>query len=82
MVPVMGVNGEEAGTPVPMQKKNVGLAGLRGWRSTVANKVAPSVAKHSPFGEDQVRAAVGAIFLLLSLVYVVGVVKDLVSDRA
>ncbi len=64
-----------------MQKKNVGLAGLRGWRSSVANTVAPQVAKRSPLGEDQVRAAVGAIFLLLSLMYVLGAVKELVSQN-
>ena len=63
-----------------MDKKNVGLAGLRGWRSSVANAVAPPVAKRSPLGEDQIRAAVGAIFLLLSLMYVFGALKDLVGD--
>lgn len=62
-----------------MEKKNVGLAGLRGWRSSVANVVAPPVADRSPFRKDQVRAAVGAIFLLMSLMYVFGAVKDLLS---
>ncbi len=64
-----------------MQTKQVGLAGLRGWRSSLANTVAPQVAKRSPLGEDQVRAAVGAIFLVLSVMYVVGAIKDLVGDN-
>lgn len=63
-----------------MQKKSVGLAGARGWRSSVANAVATPVAKRSSFGEDQIRAAVGGTFLLLSVVYVLGALKDLLSD--
>ena len=64
-----------------MEKKNVGLAGLRGWRGSVANAVASPVAKRSSVGEDQVRAAIGAIFLLLSLMYIAGAIKDLVTDN-
>ncbi len=62
-----------------MEKRDVGLAGLRGWRGSVANAVASPVAKRSSLGEDQIRAVVGAIFLLLSLMYVMGVLKDLLS---
>lgn len=64
------------GTTRLMQTKRVGLAGLRGWRGSVANAVASPVAKRSRFGEDQVRATVGAVFLLLSIVYIVGALKD------
>jgi hypothetical protein len=64
-----------------MQTKNVGLAGLRGWRGSVANAVASPVAKRSSFGEEQVRAAIGAVFLLLSIVYILGAVKDLATDN-
>jgi hypothetical protein len=64
-----------------METKNVGLAGLRGWRGSVANAVASPVAKRSSVGEDQVRAAIGAIFLLLSLMYIFGAIKDLVTDN-
>ena len=63
-----------------MQTKQVGLAGLRGWRSSVAGAVARPVAKRSPFGEDQVRAAIGAVFLILSVVYVVSALKDVFTD--
>ena len=68
------------GYPLDMQTKDVGLAGLRGWRSSLADTVAPKVAKRSPFGEDQIKATVGAIFLVLSVMYVVGAAKDLVSN--
>ena len=63
-----------------MKTKNVGLAGLRGWRGSVADAVASPVAKRSSFREDQVRAVVGAIFLLLSLMYVFRAFKDVVRD--
>ncbi len=63
-----------------MDKRNVGMAGLRGWRSSVADAVATPVAKRSSLGEDQVRSAIGAVFLLLSLMYVFGAVKDLLAD--
>jgi hypothetical protein len=65
-----------------METKNVGLAGLRGWRGSVANAVAAPVARRSSLREDQVRAVVGAVFLLLAVTYVIGVVKDLVTDNA
>ena len=50
--------------------EQIGRAGLVGWRSTVADRVARPVAKKAPASEDQVRAAVGAAFFLLSLYYV------------
>jgi len=46
----------------------------------VANTVATPVAKRSPLSRDQIRATVGALFLLLSLMYVIGALKDLVRD--
>jgi hypothetical protein len=63
-----------------MKTKNVGLAGLRGWRGSVADAVATPVAKRSSFGEDQIRAVVGAIFLVLSLMYILGALKDVLRD--
>lgn len=64
-----------------MDSKTVGMAGLRGWRSTVANASAGPVAKRTPLSEDQVKAVVGALFLALSIVYVVGAISDLVRRR-
>jgi hypothetical protein len=65
-----------------MKASAVGQAGLRGWRGSVANAVAPSVAKRSGLSEDQARAAIGAIFLLLSLLYIIKAFKDLAPDRS
>jgi hypothetical protein len=58
-----------------MEAKDVGKAGLAGWRETVANKAAPPVASRTPIDEDSVRAAIGALFFVLSLIYVVGSIK-------
>jgi hypothetical protein len=53
-----------------------GQAGLQGWRRKVADGVAEPVAERSRLNEDQIRALIGATFLLLSLTYVV---KSLVT---
>lgn len=58
-----------------MKAKDVGKAGLAGWRETVADKAAPSVAAKTPVDEDAIRAAIGALFFVLSLVYVVGTIR-------
>ncbi|MGA9277012.1 hypothetical protein [Ilumatobacter sp.] len=63
-----------------MKAQSVGLAGLRGWRSSVADAVASPVADRSPLRRDQIRASVGAIFLLMSIIYVFGAVRDLLRD--
>lgn len=55
--------------------KDVGKAGLAGWRETVADKAAPPLAARTPLDEDTVRAAVGILFFVLSVIYVVGTVK-------
>jgi hypothetical protein len=58
-----------------VKAKDVGRAGLAGWRETVANKAAPPVAARTPIDEDSVRAAIGVLFFVLSLIYVVGSIK-------
>jgi ADP-ribosylglycohydrolase len=55
----------------------VGKAGLQGWRGKMADAVAEPVARRSGLTHDQVRAAVGAIFLALSVLYVVGAARRL-----
>jgi hypothetical protein len=60
-----------------MDAVSFGKAGLQGWRATLADAVATPLARHSPLHEDQVRAAVGGAFFLLSVVYVVGTVRRL-----
>jgi hypothetical protein len=47
----------------------------------VADAVAPQVARRSSWREDQVRTAVGVIFLLLSLLYVLRALGDLVRGE-
>jgi hypothetical protein len=59
----------------------LGTAGLRGWRAKVGDAVAEPAARHSPMSADQVRAAVGALFFLLSLVYVTGTLRRMLGRR-
>ena len=49
----------------------VGQAGLQGWREKVADGVAGPLSDRTPFDEDQVRALVGSVFFVLSVMYVV-----------
>jgi len=74
----------QAGKALPMASTdptNIGKAGLAGWRVKVADRVADPLASRSPLSEDQVRALVGAIFFVLSVIYVAGTVKR-VADAA
>jgi hypothetical protein len=65
-----------------MDAISFGKAGLQGWRSQVADAFARPVARRSGATADQVRAVVGAVFFLLSVVYVVGTVRRLVAGTA
>jgi hypothetical protein len=58
----------------------LGKAGLKGWRQKVGDLVAPRVARRAPLGEDQVRAAVGGLFLALATVYVIRSAATLVRE--
>jgi len=49
----------------------LGTAGLQGWRAKVGNAVAKPVSQRTPLDDDQVRAAVGALFFVLAVMYVV-----------
>lgn len=60
-----------------MDTQRLAQASLKGWRAKVADSVARPVARRSHFDADQVRAAVGGVFLVLSVVYVVGTVRRL-----
>jgi hypothetical protein len=57
-----------------------GQAGLQGWRAKVADGVAKPVANHTKFEEDHVRAAVGAAFFVLAVIYVAKTVRELVQQ--
>jgi hypothetical protein len=54
----------------------VGQAGLQGWRAKLADSVAEPVSQRTPLNEDQVRAALGAVFFVLSVMYVVKTVRS------
>ncbi len=60
--------------------KQVGHAGLQGWREKVADGVAGPLAKRAPLEEDQVRAMIGGLFFVLSVVYVVQTVRKALQD--
>ena len=60
--------------------KVVGYAGLSGWREKVADAVAPKIAGSTPLDADTARAAIGALFLALSLVYVAKALKTIVAQ--
>lgn len=49
----------------------IGTAGLQGWRRKVGDAVAEPVAQRTALAGEQVRAAVGALFFALSVMYVV-----------
>jgi hypothetical protein len=55
-------------------------AGLKGWRTKVADVAAPPVAQRTPLGEEQVRAVVGAAFFVLATMYVAKTLKTLVDE--
>lgn len=64
-----------------MDRVKVGKAGLKGWRATAADAVARPVARRSSLDDDQVRAAVGAVFFVLAAVYVVGTLRRIAAER-
>jgi hypothetical protein len=49
----------------------LGQTGLQGWRQKVADGISQPVANRAPLDEDQIRAAIGAAFFVLSVIYVV-----------
>jgi hypothetical protein len=49
----------------------LGQAGLQGWREKLADGVAEPVARRAPLDADQVRALLGAVFFVLSVLYIV-----------
>ena len=53
----------------------LGSAGLQGWRAKVGDAVAGPVSQRTPLSADQVRAALGAAFFVLSVLYVVKTVR-------
>ena len=62
-----------------MDAISLGKAGLQGWRAKLADAVAEPVARRSGLDDDQVRAALGAVFFVLSVVYVVQTVRQVAA---
>jgi hypothetical protein len=63
--------GQVSGYAAAMTKsKELGHAGLVGWRKAIADRVAPPAAKRAPLSEDDARALIGALFFGLSAYYV------------
>ena len=56
---------------------NLGEAGLQGWRARLADRVAPAVSRRTSFDAEQVRRAIGAVFLGLSLLYLIKAAREL-----
>ena len=49
----------------------IGTAGLQGWRAKVGEAVAEPLAQRTPLAREQIKAAIGALFFALSVMYVV-----------
>lgn len=63
-----------------MDRRRIGRAGLQGWRAKAAGTVATPVARRSGLDEDQVRAIVGALFLVLAALYLVRAARELARE--
>jgi hypothetical protein len=62
------------------ETQNIAQASLVGWRKAVADRVAPPAASRAPVSEDQLRAAIGVAFFLLSLYYVTTTIARLIRS--
>lgn len=63
-----------------MKPKQLGQAGLQGWRKALADKTTGPVTDRTPLDEDGWRALVGATFFALSVMYVVKTVKAALDE--
>jgi hypothetical protein len=62
------------------EPQSIAQAGLVGWRKAIADRVAPRAARRAPVSEEQVRAAIGAAFFLLSLYYVANTIARMIRS--
>jgi hypothetical protein len=60
-----------------MKIEEVGNAALSGWKARVADEVA----RRAPFRDEQVRAALGLVFLGLSVQYLARTTRRLLRRR-
>jgi hypothetical protein len=52
-----------------------------GWRAKVADRAAPPVAARTPASQDAVRAAIGFVFLALTLLQLAQVIRRFRASR-
>lgn len=64
-----------------MDSKQLGQAGLRGWRGRVADRVAPGVARRTSADVEQVRTVIGGLFLMLSTLYLLKAIRQFLEMR-
>lgn len=64
-----------------MDVRTVGDSAMTGWRDAIGRRIAEPVARHSRFGAGQVYAALGLVFLGLSLWYVGSTLARLARQR-
>ena len=57
----------------------IGQAGLQGWREKVADAVSEPISNKAPLEEDQVRAFIGGAFFVLSVIYVIKTISDVLG---
>jgi hypothetical protein len=55
---------------------DLGKAGLQGWREKVGDAAAKPLSSKTKLEEDHVKAAVGILFFVLSVVYIVAAIKE------
>jgi hypothetical protein len=56
-------------------------AGLVGWRERLANRIEKPVSKRTPLNGRQIRAILGALFLINSALYLGRVVRRAIAQR-
>ena len=64
---------------MPTKIEHLGQEALAGWRGTLADKVAPKASDVAPPTEEQIRAAIGALFYALSVYYVIATTIKMVK---
>jgi len=69
-----------AGYGAGMDPVKIGQAGLSGWRVKVADQVAGPFEDRTKAEPDQVRAVVGAVFFVLSVLYVFSTAREVVRE--
>ena len=58
----------------------IGQAGLQGWREKVADVVSEPISNRAPVEENQVRAFIGGAFFVLSVIYVIKTISEVVGQ--